>query len=161
MLFNDTHAGPFRNVLSQLGVQPGRFVHSDRVVVTAREKQALFEASKADAVEMESSTIEDTCRERDIPTLVLRVISDTATEDLPVDFNRFTGPDGGLQMPRLLLGIAQSPAVVPALVAFQRRLRMAARNLAAALERFPFVEGAGAMERDRTEMPGRISWRFP
>jgi len=133
VLFDDALAGSFRNRLTPSGAVAGRFTHSDRILVTATEKRKLFETSGADAVEMESSAIVAACRERGLPVMVVRVISDAATEDLPLDFNRFTRPDGSLSMPQLLLGIAKSPAAVPKLRAFQRRLDLAARNLATTL----------------------------
>jgi len=133
VLFDDALAGSFRNRLIPSGAVAGRFTHSDRILVAAAEKRQLFETSGADAVEMESSAIVAACRERGLPVMVVRVISDAATEDLPLDFNRFTRSDGSLSMPQLLLGIAKSPAAVPKLIAFQRRLDLAARNLAATL----------------------------
>ena len=136
VLFDAQDGGEFRAKVANSGALAGRFAHSDRVVVTAGEKSHLLDATGADAVEMESSTIVATCRERDIPVIVLRVISDTALEDLPMDFTRFSRPDGSLSMPRLLAGIAKSPSTVPGLVRFQGRLKQAAQNLAVTLERF-------------------------
>jgi len=117
------------------GAVPGRFVHSDRVVVTAAEKARLYRETGADAVEMESSVIVRLCRECGIPVTVLRVISDTAGEDLPMDFNRYSRPDGSLSVPRLLLGMAASPGAVPRLIRFNRCLTKAAQALGAVLFR--------------------------
>lgn len=136
VLFDDAQGGRFKNQLAHLGAQAGRFIHSDRVVVTTQEKAQLREKSGGDAVEMESSAIVPACHERGIPVIVLRVISDTATEDLPMDFNRFSRPDGSLSMPRLLLGIAKAPSTIPELIRFQGRLKQAAKNLATTLDRF-------------------------
>ena len=136
VLFDDSAAGPFRGRFPSQEAQPGRFVHSDRVLTTAQEKADLFESTSGDAVEMESSAIVAACRERGIPVIMARVISDTATEDLPMDFNRFSRPDGSLSMPRLLLGLAQSPSTIPKLIRFQSRLKYAAGNLAETLHHF-------------------------
>jgi adenosylhomocysteine nucleosidase len=111
-------------------------VHSDRVLVTAVEKERLFQASGGDAVEMESSGIVAVCRTARVPVGILRVISDTATEDLPIDFNRFCREDGSLSLPRLLWGLGRSPGVIPELVRFEERLRHAAGQLADTLQRF-------------------------
>jgi len=136
VLIDDTAGGPFRGRIRDMDVFPGTFVHSDRVVVTAREKAVLHEVSSADAVEMESSTIATLCQQHGIPVIVLRVISDTATEDLPLDFNRYSNLDGSLSMGRLLLGIAASPSIIPDLMAFQGRLKQASKSLGAVLGRF-------------------------
>lgn len=136
VLFEATEDRQYERNLSRSGALPGRFAHSDRVVVTAAEKAQLFKTTGADAVEMESSAVVSACREGGIPVVILRVISDTATEDLPMDFNRYSTPDGGLSLPRLLLGIAGSPGSIPRLIRFQGRLKVAARSLGVALERF-------------------------
>jgi adenosylhomocysteine nucleosidase len=133
VLLDAQEGGEFRVKVMNSGALAGRFAHSDRVVVTAGEKAELFEATGADAVEMESSVIVSICRDHGIPVIVLRVISDTATEDLPLDFNRYSTADGGLSMPRLLLGIAGSPSSIPKLMKFQGRLKHASDKLGAAL----------------------------
>lgn len=136
VLFDAANGAGFEENVASSGALPGRFVHSERVVVTAGEKATLFNATGADAVEMESSAIVAACRERKIPVLVIRGISDGAAEDLPMDFNRFSRPDGSLSIPRLLLGVARSPGVIRGLMRFRSRLNQASKSLGATLERF-------------------------
>jgi adenosylhomocysteine nucleosidase len=136
VLVDDSEAGAFRGRFNGPGTLPGRFVHSDRILTTAAEKAQLFRSSGGDAVEMESSAIRAACREHRTPVIVARAVSDTATEDLPMDFNRFSRPDGSLSLPHLLVGLATSPSAIPPLMAFQTHLKLAARNLGKALERF-------------------------
>jgi len=136
VLFDATNGVEFEEKVASSGALAGRFAHSERVVVTAGEKARLFGATGADAVEMESSAIVTACRERKIPVIVIRGISDTAMEDLPMDFNRFSRPDGSLSIPRLLLGVAKSPGAIRGLVRFRSRLNQASKNLGATLERF-------------------------
>jgi nucleoside phosphorylase len=129
VLCDDSKAGGFQARLESLDLAPARFVHSDRVLITAIEKAQLHQDSGADAVEMESSPMRDVCQQRDIPILVLRVISDTAADDLPMDFNRYVRPDGTMALGRLLMGVARSPSVLPRLVRFRRRVLQASESL--------------------------------
>lgn len=115
------------------GSRAARFQSVDRVLATAREKDLLFRASGADAVEMESGVIQRLCAEAHLPCLTLRVVSDAVQEDLPLDFNGFMREDQTLDFPRLLGHIALHPGRVPALLRFQRRAAAAAAALAQTL----------------------------
>jgi hypothetical protein len=88
----------------------------------------------ADAVEMESAAIHAVCAERGIPCATVRVISDTAAEDLPLDFNALAKPDKNLDFGRLAWAIARSPGKIGALMQLQRKTKFAAEQLAAVLK---------------------------
>lgn len=129
------NAGSLGPLLRQLGARTARFHTAERVAVTASEKHTLHSSTGADAVEMESGAIRELCRNQGIPCATLRVISDTADEDLPLDFNQFLDGKGGLSLPAILANIAASPGRIPALLRFQRRTRLAADRLAQTLQR--------------------------
>lgn len=131
--WDETWAEPDR--LTAAGFTPGRFLCVERIVSTAREKGRLREQTGADAVEMESGFIIRVCREHGVPAATLRVISDAADEDLPLDFNALGGPDADLRYSRLALALARSPGKIADLVRFRRRVTTAATTLAAALGR--------------------------
>lgn len=109
------------------------FFSSNRIATTVIEKQKLRTETGADVVEMESGAILAVCRERRIPCAMVRAISDTAGEDLPLDFNQLSKPDKNLHFGRLALAIARSPWKIPQLIALQRKTQSAAKKLAAVL----------------------------
>jgi len=120
--------------LEALGAHAGSFYCADRIAVTAADKQRLLKQSRADAVEMESGVIRQMCRERGIPSATIRIISDDAATDLPLDFNALTKADGNISYSRLAKSLLQSPGTVPKLLRFQTELDACSRRLAQLLQ---------------------------
>jgi adenosylhomocysteine nucleosidase len=119
-------------------VKPAVFFCADRIATTVAEKQTLRAQTGADVVEMESAAIHAVCREHGIPCATVRVISDTAGEDLLLDFNALAKPDKNLDPRKLFFAIARSPGKIGALMALQKKTSFAARRLAAVLARVIF-----------------------
>lgn len=121
--------------LAAAGARAGKFFCADRIATTVAEKKKLREETGADAVEMESGAIHAVCRERGLACVTVRVISDPANEDLPLDFNALAKPDRSLDFGRLAWVVARSPGKIGALLALQKKTSFAARQLAAVLDR--------------------------
>jgi adenosylhomocysteine nucleosidase len=66
-------------------VKTGSLVTSDEVVFRREHRNHLFATYEADCVEMESYYLESLLRKNNIPSGVVRVISDTADERIGVD----------------------------------------------------------------------------
>ena len=115
------------------GACPVRFHCGDRVATTVEEKETLWKATGADAVEMESAIIRAICRAHQIPSATIRVISDAAQENLPLDFNVLMTAEQKLNYGKLALALLGSPKKLPALLRLQRQTQIAARNLARVL----------------------------
>jgi adenosylhomocysteine nucleosidase len=115
------------------GAKPAKIFCADRIATTVAEKKRLRAETGADAVEMESAAIHAVCREHGIPCATVRVISDTASENLPLDFNALAKPDKNLDFGKLFLAIAKSPGKIGTLMELRRKTKFAAENLAEVL----------------------------
>ena len=136
VVFQADNPFPRAGALTRLGAAAAMFHGSDRIIVTAAEKERLRRETGADAVDMESQIIREICRERGIPSATMRVISDTAQEDLPIDFNTIARPDYSISYLKLAMTLGRSPKRLAALLAFHRRLQQSAERLAGFLGRF-------------------------
>jgi adenosylhomocysteine nucleosidase len=122
-----------RGELMAAGARPVTFYCATRIATKVAEKLELRRTTGADAVEMESEAIHTICRERRIPCATVRAISDTANEDLPLDFNQLSKPDLTLDFGKLLVAIAKSPGKIPGLLRLQKNSNLAAQRLAEVL----------------------------
>ncbi|MDH3594730.1 MAG: nucleoside phosphorylase [Rhodospirillales bacterium] len=99
------------------GLRPtgGRLVGSDQVVATVAGKRALFETSRAVAVDMESHAVALAAQAAGVPFLVVRAVIDPADRALPKAVHGSIAPDGrarkGLVTTRLVLRPWEAPQV--------------------------------------------------
>ncbi len=104
----------------------GAVVTCDRVAVTAAEKRGLREQTGAIAVDMEAEAVRERAAALGIAYTCIRVVSDTAEENLPLDFNRYRASDGRFSRTRIALAAMARPfSVMPALLEFDRRCQQA------------------------------------
>lgn len=75
----------------------GRFVSTERVIGSAREKQEVVLSTQAIGLDMESSALAAQARRARVPFVIIRSVSDLLDEDLPLDFNLFLRPTGWLK----------------------------------------------------------------
>jgi adenosylhomocysteine nucleosidase len=106
----------------------GPVLSLDRVAVTAAEKRRLAEDG-AIAVEMEAAAVAREARCAGIPFACVRAVSDAAGEDLPLDFNRFRGPDGRFARARIAAATLADPRLAAKLWALHRNARIAGEAL--------------------------------
>lgn len=122
-----------RSKLITAGARPAKIFCADRIATTAAEKKKLREQTGADVAEMESGAVQSICRGLGIRCVTVRVISDTADDDLPLDFNQFLKEDKTLDMGRLMMAVAKAPWKMGALMQLQQNTKLAAQKLAEAL----------------------------
>jgi len=133
IVFGTDEGSTLYDALKNAGGTPVSFFCARRVAITAEEKQRLWRGMGSDAVEMESESIREYCRERDIPSATVRVISDTALEDLPLDFNTLLSPAQKIHYGKLTWALVRAPFKLAELLAFQQKTVDAAKSLGAFL----------------------------
>ncbi|MGN6386917.1 MAG: phosphorylase family protein [Verrucomicrobiota bacterium] len=115
--------------IRKAGATPINFFCARRVAITSEEKLRLWRGTGLDAVEMESESIRERCADRGIPSATIRVISDSAGDDLPLDFNTLMTPAQKIHYGKLSWALVRSPWKFAELLAFQHRTVEAARAL--------------------------------
>jgi nucleoside phosphorylase len=122
-----------RSKLTAAGAKEVKIFCADRIATTAGDKKKLREETGADAAEMESGAVRTVCGEHGVSCVTVRVISDTAEEDLPMDFNKFLTEDKRMDMSKLMMAVAKAPWKMGALMELQKNTKLAAQRLADAL----------------------------
>ena len=121
----------------------GRFVSTDHVVGSAREKRAFAEHTKAIGLDMESAALAAEAFRARVPFVIVRTVSDLLHEDLPLDFNLFLRPTGWLKG---IASIVTAPSCLLGLGRLRRQSLIAAEGL-----RSFFCRYAAAMASLRQE----------
>jgi adenosylhomocysteine nucleosidase len=86
------------------------------IVVTAAQKSALFEASKADAVDLESGAVARVAKAAGLPFAVLRAVADPASRDLPPAALIALNAAGKIRLLPILASVLQNPQQIAALI---------------------------------------------
>jgi len=110
------------------GIKSGVLLSVDRVASDAQEKSELRRSGAA-AVEMEAAGVASKAMEWNIPFFCVRVVTDTADESLPLDFNRLRDEEGRFSRSRIIGAALRRPAVFPGLMRLDSRTKKAARVL--------------------------------
>jgi adenosylhomocysteine nucleosidase len=107
----------------------GVVISMDRVACTVSEKRSL-RSRGADVVEMEAAAVASYARDKDLSFFCIRAVSDTADDELPLDFNRMRGADGRFSRLRIITAALWRPIErIPALMRLDRDTRAAAESL--------------------------------
>ena len=120
---------------TQCGATPVDFFFTAGAIISSpSEKSRLGQI--ADAVDMESYPIMAEAQQRGIPAVAIRAISDTADQNMPLDFSRAISEDGKIDWLPALSQVAASPSCLPRLMRFGLDSSRAARKLAYFLDRY-------------------------
>ncbi|MBM3834318.1 MAG: hypothetical protein FJ403_13825 [Verrucomicrobia bacterium] len=135
IVFETDETVPCSAALLSTGARSIKFHCADTVAATTLAKRQLWKSTQCQAVEMESVIIRRLCREQCIPSATIRVISDTAHEDLPLDFNQLMTAGDRIDSLKLARALLQRPGKIIQLIRFQRRIQRAAETLGRILEK--------------------------
>ena len=78
---------------------------------------------------MESGVIREICQSKSIPSATVRVISDGAGDDLPLDFNQLMNADHTMNFIKLAGALIKAPLKIPKLIHFSGKVKFAAKEL--------------------------------
>jgi nucleoside phosphorylase len=119
------------------GVAQGTLLTIDRVAQTSQEKRMLRQ-SGADAVDMEAYAVAGEAAKRALPFYCVRVVSDHAHTDFPVDFNRARRADGTFAGWRILGQAGLNSSRWKRLLDLKRDAELASQRLAEFLKTCQF-----------------------
>lgn len=115
-------------VQSGLPYRQGTLVSLNHVAVTTQEKAAL-RANGADAVEMEAAAVARHAHHLQTPFFCVRVVSDSAADSFPFDFNLYRDAEGRFSRTRIAAAAIFRPAALAGLVRLDSHCRRASIQL--------------------------------
>jgi adenosylhomocysteine nucleosidase len=110
------------------------FLTTDKVIATAEEKKQL--SPFADAVDMESFATLSVAKQKNLPAVAIRVVSDRFDQDMPVDVATTVDERGRVRIGGVVKHVASHPLQLPALIRLGRQSHTAAEALSHFLEAF-------------------------
>ena len=111
-------------------VHDGKLIETSSIIAKQHKKQALYESTRAIAVDMESYTIGNYARAHQLDFLVIRAISDTSTTDLPDIIQSETDDTGQILISRIITATLLKPWTIPGLIQVGRQFKLAKSVLA-------------------------------
>jgi adenosylhomocysteine nucleosidase len=118
----------FPAAISQHPHQTGTLLSIDHVAVRAAEKSQLRQTG-ASAIEMEAAGVAAKAKEYNLAFYCIRVVTDTADENMPLDFNTMRDANGRFSRSKILVGALRNPAVFPKLLKLNKRCKDASHAL--------------------------------
>lgn len=106
----------------------GKLLSMDRVASTAAEKSELRKTG-ADAIEMEAAGVAQKAMEYHLPFYCVRVLSDSAQDDLPLDFNHMRDSEGRFSRSKILVAALRKPSAFLKLMTLNKHAKAAAQAL--------------------------------
>jgi adenosylhomocysteine nucleosidase len=130
---NGAYPTPIVNACSQftttLQYKTGALLSIDRVASTAAEKRE-FRQTGASAIEMEAAAVAAKAKQWNLKFYAIRVVTDTASESFPLDFNRMRDSAGRFSRAKIITAAFRRPGVIfPELMKLNKRCKSASKAL--------------------------------
>lgn len=120
--------------LARFKPRKGNLFTASGVIDSATERADLWSREQAIAIDMETATIANICRESGLRLLSLRVLSDTPEEPFPLPANVLFDMQRQRTMARRLVRyLVGRPSSMVRLIRFSRQIRRARKSLTTAL----------------------------
>lgn len=111
----------------------GLLLTSREVVATPETKASLREESGAFAVDMESALIVAWASSHGCPSLVIRAVSDTASQEIPASLIGLVTREGRLRSGRAIVRVLTRPRAIPSALALRRGTAIGLKRIASLL----------------------------
>ena len=107
----------------------GALLAGTQIVADASAKRALFEATGAVAIDLESGAVAQVARRHGLPFAVLRAVCDPAERNLPPAALAALNAAGAIGLSRVLAAVARRPGQIGELLRLAGDARLARRGL--------------------------------
>lgn len=126
----DSITVPIRPELLPQGIVTGRLLTTDQILRLPDEKKTWHGRTGAIAVDMESYAVAELCQSMNLRWVGLRIVSDTAGDELPAEILTITGPTGAFRLGATIGALWQRPSAVKDLLKLRETAILAADKLA-------------------------------
>ncbi|MFM1801309.1 MAG: hypothetical protein RJA81_661 [Planctomycetota bacterium] len=121
---------PIRPEMIPNGITVGRLLTLDSIVRKVSEKSEWKQKTNAIMVDMESHAVASLCHEMNLRWVGLRVVTDTAEEELPPEILTITGPTGAFRLGATLGALWTRPSAVKDLLKLRESAIIASDRIA-------------------------------
>ncbi len=141
VLENGVRFGCDPALMAALGGGAGVMLAAEAMIGRAADKAALFAASQAEAVDLESGAVARVAAAAGLPFAVLRAVADSAAQNLPPAAMIGLTADGRIDFAAIAASVLRLPGQVPGLIAVGRNAQQAR---AALVKQVGFMTRGGA-----------------
>ncbi len=121
---------PIRPELLPEGISTGRLLTVDKILRKSSEKAEWRDKSSSIVVDMESYAVAELCQSLNLRWVGLRVVTDTATDELPPEILTITGPTGAFRLGATLGALWARPAAIKDLLKLRESAQIASEKIA-------------------------------